>query len=71
LGVVESGDREVPSQAIAVYQESSQQVKVGIADWNNFKQTKLPQLNQRLRDANLAPVAIAEIEQQVEILATR
>jgi len=71
LRVVESGDRAVPSQAIAVYQESSQQIKVRIAEWTQFKQTKLPQLDQRLREANLTPIAISEIEQQVEFLVSR
>jgi hypothetical protein len=61
----------VPSQAIAVYRESSQQVKARIAEWIQFKQTKLAQLNQQLREANFAPIAIAEIEQQVEFLISR
>ena len=71
LRVVENGDRAVPSQAIAVYKESSQQVKGRIAEWARFKQTKLAQLNQQLREANLAPIAIAEIEEQVEFLMSR
>jgi photosystem II stability/assembly factor-like uncharacterized protein len=71
LRVVEGGDRAVPSQAVAVYRESSPQVKTCIAEWAGFKQTKLTQLNQQLREANLAPIAIAEIEQQVEFLVTR
>jgi photosystem II stability/assembly factor-like uncharacterized protein len=71
LRVVESGDRPVPSQAIAVYKESSQEVKAGIADWARFKQTRLAQLNQQLHEANLDPVAIAEIEQEVEFLISR
>jgi hypothetical protein len=71
LRVVESGDRTVPSQAIAVYTESSQQVKARIAEWDGFKQTKLTQLNQQLREANLAPIAISEIERQVEFLMSR
>ena len=71
LRVVEGGDRVVPSQAIAVYSESSQQVKARIAAWTRFKQTKLAQLNQQLREANFAPIAIAEIEQQVEFLMSR
>ena len=71
LRVVEGGDRAVPSQAIAVYRESSQQVKARIAEWARFKQTKLAQLNQQLREANFAPIAIAEIEQQVEFLMSR
>jgi hypothetical protein len=71
LRVVEGGDRVVPSQVIAVYQESSQQVKTRIAEWMQFKQTKLTQLNQQLRKANFAPVAITEIERQVDFLISR
>ena len=71
LRVVESGDRAVPSQAIAVYTESSQQVKARIAEWDRFKQTRLAQLNQQLREANLAPIAISEIEREVEFLMSR
>jgi hypothetical protein len=71
LRVVESGDRAVPSQAIALYQESSQQAKARIADWTKFNQTKLPQLNQKLHDGNLAPIAISEIEQTVESAMSR
>jgi photosystem II stability/assembly factor-like uncharacterized protein len=71
LRVVESGDRAVPSQAIAVYKETSEQVKARIAEWSLFKKTRLTQLNQQLRDTNFTPVAIAEIEQQVEFLMSR
>jgi photosystem II stability/assembly factor-like uncharacterized protein len=71
LQVVKSGDRTVPSQAIAVYQESSQQVKARIAEWARFKQTKLTKLNQLLHEANMSTIAIAEIEQQVEFLVSR
>jgi hypothetical protein len=68
LRVVEGGDRAVPSQAIDVYKESSQRVKEGIAEWTRFKEMKLPQLNQKLREASLAPIAISETEQDVEFL---
>ena len=71
LRVVESGDRAVPSQAIPAYKESSQQAKARIAEWTRFKQTRLAQLNQRLREANFAPIAIAEIEREVEFLMSR
>jgi photosystem II stability/assembly factor-like uncharacterized protein len=71
LGVVEGGDRAVPSQAIALYQESSQQIKAGMAAWAAFKQEKLPKLNQQLRERDLAPIAISEIEQEVESLLSR
>lgn len=71
LRVVERGDRAVPSQAIAVYKESSQRVRVCIGEWATFKQLRLPQLNRQLRGASLAPIAISEIEQEVEFLMSR
>jgi hypothetical protein len=71
LRVVEGGDRPVPSQAIAVYNESNQSVKAAIAEWSDFKTTKLPRLNQKLSEANLAPIAISEIEQEVQFLMSR
>ena len=71
LHVVETGDRAVPSQAVVLYKESSQQVKEGIAKWTSYKQSKLPQLNQKLSDAKVAPIAISEIEQEIEFLMSR
>ena len=71
LRVVEGGDRAVPSQAIAVYNESSQRVKIAIGEWSEFKTTKLRRLNQKLSEANLAPIAISEIEQEVQFLMSR
>jgi len=71
LRVVEGGDRAVPSQAFAVYKESAQRVKAAIAEWREFKTTKLPRLNQKLSEANLAPIAISEIEQEVQFLMSR
>jgi hypothetical protein len=60
LRVVESGDRAVPSQAIAVYEQLSPQVKTRLAEWARFKQTNLPQLNQKLHEANLDSIVIGE-----------
>jgi hypothetical protein len=71
LRVVERGERAVPSQAIAAYQESSRQVKVCIAEWTAFKQTKLPPLNQLLRERDLSPIAVSEIEEEAERLMSR
>lgn len=71
LRVVENGDRAVPSQAISVYEESSLQVKARVEEWGQFKQVRLAKLNQQLREANMKPIAIAEIERQVEILMSR
>jgi photosystem II stability/assembly factor-like uncharacterized protein len=69
LRVVEGGDRPAPAQAIAVFRESSQQIEARIGEWTKFKQTRLPEINQQLRQANLAP--ITEIEQDVEFLMSR
>jgi photosystem II stability/assembly factor-like uncharacterized protein len=60
LRVVESGDRAAPSQAVAVYEESSRQVKARIAEWTRFKQTRVEQLNQQLRASKVGPLAIAD-----------
>jgi len=71
LRVIERGERTAPSQAIAVYKQSSQQINVCIAEWATFKQTRLPPLNQRLREANLAPIAMGKIEQEIEFPISR
>jgi hypothetical protein len=71
LRVVESGDRATPSQAVAVYREASQQAKARMAEWTRFKQTNLAQLNRKLREANVAPIAISEIEREAEFLLSR
>jgi photosystem II stability/assembly factor-like uncharacterized protein len=71
LRVVEGGDRSVPSQAIAVYKESSQQVRARTREWTAFKETNLRRLDQQLGEVNLPPIAIAEIEQAVEFLMSR
>ncbi len=71
LQVVEGGDRTVPSQAIAVYDQATPEIKAGLAEWSQFKQTKLTQLNQQLRDAGISPITISEIEQEVEFLMSR
>jgi photosystem II stability/assembly factor-like uncharacterized protein len=62
LRVVESGDRETPAQAIAVYQQSSKQIKECIGEWTDFKEKQLPQINERLRSANLPAITPRESE---------
>jgi hypothetical protein len=69
--VVESGDRTEPSQAIAVYQESSQAAKSREAEWARLKAERLPELNQQLRQAKVGAITIAEIEREVEWLMSR
>jgi photosystem II stability/assembly factor-like uncharacterized protein len=70
LRVVERGERAAPAQAIALYRESSQQVKVCIGEWTAFKQMKLPPLNQRLNGAGILPITISEIEQEGDSLTS-
>ena len=71
LRVVEGGDRPAPSQAVGVYKESSEQIKARINEWNAFKQGKLPDLNQQLRQANLTPIAVADVEEEIEFLMSQ
>ena len=58
LRVVESGDRDVPSQAIEVFKQASQQVKARIAEWGEFKRTALARLNRQLHESNLPPLEL-------------
>ena len=71
LRVVEGGERAAPSQAIALYEQSSHYVKARIAEWATFKQARLPEINRKLRQENMAPIVISEIEQEVEFLMSR
>jgi photosystem II stability/assembly factor-like uncharacterized protein len=71
LHVVEGGDRAAPSQAVALYKESSQQVKADISEWSEFTKVKLPELNQKLSEGGVAPVAISEIQEEVQLLMSQ
>jgi photosystem II stability/assembly factor-like uncharacterized protein len=71
LRVAESGDRAIPSQAVTLYEQSSREAKARMQEWEAYKGTDLPKLNNQLRRANLAPVAIAGIEREVEFLMSR
>jgi len=71
LRVVERGERATPSQAVALYKESSQQAKRSIEEWTTFQQMKLPRLNQRLHETGISPITISEIEQGVDFLMSR
>jgi multidrug resistance efflux pump len=70
LAVVESSDRAVPSQAIALYHESSEALKLRIADWNHVKTNWLPQLNLHLREGKLAPIVLSEVDEFSESVDT-
>jgi photosystem II stability/assembly factor-like uncharacterized protein len=71
LRVVESGDRTAPSQAIELYQAASKDLKQCMAQWSTFKDKTLPVINHQLQEANLAPINIAEIDEDSEILGTQ
>jgi hypothetical protein len=71
LRVVESSDRAIPTQAMAVYEQGNQAMKTRIAEWTQLKAGSLKQLNDQLKQANLAPIAIAEIEREVEYFMSR
>ena len=60
LAVVESSDRPVPSQAVALYRESAEALKMRVAEWNHVKTNWLPQLNRHLQQNNLVPIAFTD-----------
>jgi hypothetical protein len=60
LRVVEGGDRAVPSQVGALYQESTTKIKAFVAEWTTYKEAKLPPLNQQLGAQNLSPIKVPE-----------
>lgn len=71
LRVVEGGDRAAPSQAVAVYKQANEQITARINEWTAFKETKLPNLNQQLRQANLSPITMADIEGEFDYLMSQ
>jgi hypothetical protein len=56
LRVVEGGDRPAPSQAIAVFEESSLAAKLRIKEWNQLRAEQLSDLNNKLRLAGLSAI---------------
>jgi len=71
LRAVESGDRAIPSQTIELYNQTKAAFEARAAEWAQLKTTQLVALNQQLEAAGLAPVKMAEIEQEIEYLMTR
>lgn len=51
LRVVESGDRTVPSQAIAVFEEADRAAKMRMDEWTQLKTTRLRSLSGQLKQA--------------------
>jgi photosystem II stability/assembly factor-like uncharacterized protein len=66
LRVAESSDRTVPSQAAQVYHESQEAMKISVEEWSKIKADRLPQLNQRLQQANLPPIVAAVSSEEEE-----
>jgi hypothetical protein len=63
LRAVETSDRPIPSQVIAVYDRAGARARAGIAAWKRIKQTNLLELNSQLQESCLAPVNIPDIEE--------
>jgi photosystem II stability/assembly factor-like uncharacterized protein len=61
LGVVESGDRAVPSQALSAYDEASQIARARIAEWKQCQVEDIPKLNDQLRKAGFEAVHLSEL----------
>ena len=62
LRVVESGNRTVPTQAIAVFEESDRAAKMRIDEWSRLKTSLLIQLNDQLKQTNETPIPIGQLE---------
>ena len=71
LRVVESGDREIPSQAMELYRQSSQAMNQRVQQWQKLKSTELQQLNRQLQKSGMKTIQIAQIEQEVFYQMTR
>lgn len=71
LGVVEGGDRAVPSQAIELYKRSSAAMNQRVNEWGQLKTHDLPELNRQLQQAGMKPIQVALIEQEIFYQMTR
>jgi hypothetical protein len=58
FSAIESGDRMPPSQAIALYRQSSTIFNRRLADWNTFKTHTLPELNRELERSGDAAIVL-------------
>ena len=62
LRVVESSDRAVPAQAMEVFAESERAMRLRLEEWERLKTNRLPRLNDQLKKASMAPLAISDVE---------
>jgi photosystem II stability/assembly factor-like uncharacterized protein len=71
LHVAESSDRALPSQALDVYAQAHRGSAARVKEWSALKQGPLADLNRQLKAQGLTPIAVAEIEREVDYLMTR
>jgi photosystem II stability/assembly factor-like uncharacterized protein len=71
LHVVESSDRPVPAQALAVYDLAHTAAQSKLAQWAALKAGPLARLDRRWQAAGIAPLGVREIEREVDYLMTR
>jgi hypothetical protein len=71
LRVAESGDREAPASALAIFTRMKKASAEHIAAWRNFKSSDLANLNNVLTAAHREPIHIAAIEEAVDYAMTR
>jgi photosystem II stability/assembly factor-like uncharacterized protein len=71
LHVVESSDRPVPAQALAVYEMARTAAQSKLAQWAALKAGPLARLDRRWQAAGIEPLGVREIEREVDDLMTR
>jgi photosystem II stability/assembly factor-like uncharacterized protein len=71
LHVVESSDREAPSQALAVYEYARSASQVKLEQWSALKTGGLTVLNHLFKRAGMPLVPIHDIEREIDRCVTR
>jgi hypothetical protein len=71
LNVVEGSDRPTPAQALAVYDMARTAMQAKLAQWAVLKAGPLARLDRQWQAEGIAPVAVSEIEREVDYLMTR
>jgi photosystem II stability/assembly factor-like uncharacterized protein len=71
LHVVESSDREAPSQALAVYESARAASQARLQQWAALKTGGLAALNGLFEREGMQPVPIHDIEREIEHYVTR
>jgi photosystem II stability/assembly factor-like uncharacterized protein len=71
LNVVEGSDRPAPAQALAVYDMARTAMQARLSQWAVLKAGPLARLDRQWQAEGIAPVAVSEIEREVDYLMTR